>query len=88
LSNQLASSLEMYNVRKEMYVLAEENLKAAELNLSISKEKYKTGAINSFNYRDIQILYMNVAIARLNSIYNLINANTTLVKLTGGLIGE
>jgi len=88
LSNRLASALEMYNVRKEMYVLAEENLKAAELNLSISKEKYKTGAINSFNYRDIQILYMNVAIARLNSIYNLINANTTLIKLTGGLIGE
>lgn len=88
LSNQLASSLEMYNVRKEMYILAEENLKAAELNLQISEEKFKTGAINSFNYRDIQILYMNVAVARLNSIYNLIGANTTLIKLTGGLIGE
>jgi len=88
LSNELASSLEMYNVRKEMYILAEENLKAAELNLQISEEKFKTGAINSFNYRDIQILYMNVAVARLNSIYNLIGANTTLIKLTGGLIGE
>lgn len=88
LSNQLASALEIFNVRKEMYILAEENLKAAELNLTISKEKYDSGVINSFNYRDIQILYMNVANARLNSIYNLINANTLLVKLTGGLIGE
>ena len=32
LKNQLAQELEFYNVRKELKVLAEENLKAAELN--------------------------------------------------------
>jgi outer membrane protein TolC len=88
LSNQMASALEMYNVRKEMCILAEENLAAADLNLQMSEERYKSGAISSFNYRDVQIMYMNVAVARLNSIYNLISANTSLVKLTGGLIGE
>lgn len=88
LSNLMASSLEMYNVRKEMYILAEENLAAAELNLQMSEQRYKSGAISSFNYRDVQQMYMNVAIARLNSIYNLISANSLLVKLTGGLIGE
>lgn len=88
LSNKMASALEMYNVRKEMYILADENMKTAELNLQMSLEKFNTGAISSFNYRDVQMLYLNASIARLNSIYMLIGANTFLVKLTGGLISE
>lgn len=88
LSNKMASALEMYNVRKEMYILADENMKTAELNLQMSLEKFNTGAISSFNYRDVQMLYLNASIARLNSIYMLIGANTSLVKLTGGLISE
>lgn len=88
LSNKMASALEMYNVRKEMYILADENMKTAELNLQMSLEKFNTGVISSFNYRDVQMLYLNASIARLNSIYMLIGANTSLVKLTGGLISE
>ena len=54
LSNNMASALEMYNVRKEMYLLADENMKTAELNLQLSLEKFNSGAISSFNYRDVQ----------------------------------
>lgn len=88
LYNQMSRYWEMYNVRKELYLLTEENLKAAELNLKISAEKFKNGAINSFNYRDVQLIYQNAAVARLNAIYNLIDANIDIVKLTGGLIKE
>lgn len=88
LTNLLAQQYESYQVRKELYKLAEENLIAAELNLSISKDKYESGSINSFNYRDIQIIYQNVALARINSIFNLIQSRTGLVRITGGILSE
>lgn len=88
LTNLLAQQFESYQVRKELYKLAEENLIAAELNLSISKDKYESGSINSFNYRDIQINYQNVALARLNAIFNLIRSKTALVRITGGILNE
>lgn len=86
LTNLLAQQFELYEVRRELYQLAEENLSAADLNLSISKDKYESGSINSFNYRDIQITYQNVALARLNAIFNLIQSRTALVRITGGIL--
>ncbi|MCY1635194.1 TolC family protein [Marinifilum sp. D737] len=88
LTNALAQNYELYQVRRELYLLAEENLEAAELNLSISKDKYESGSINSFNYRDVQIGYQNVALSRLNAIFNLIQSRTSLVRLTGGILNE
>lgn len=88
LTNLLAQRFEMHNVRLNLYELAVENLEAAELNLSISKDKYESGSINSFNYRDIQITYQNVALARLNAIFNLIQSRTALVRITGGILQE
>lgn len=86
MSNKLAVSLEVYNLRKKTYKLSQENLKKATLNLSISYKRFQMGKINAFNYRDVQLMYLRAAEARLHSLYNLIEANTTLVKLTGGLI--
>ncbi|WP_421918526.1 TolC family protein [Marinifilum sp.] len=88
LTNTLAQNFELYQVRREIYLLAEENREAAELNLSISKDKFESGSINSFNYRDVQIVYQNVALARLNAIFNLIQSRTSLVRLTGGILNE
>jgi outer membrane protein TolC len=88
LSNLLAQEFEVYELRRELYQLAEENLAAAELNLKISKDKYESGSINSFNYRDIQITYQNVAIARVNDIFNLIQSRTALVRMTGGILAD
>lgn len=88
LKNQLAQEFERYNVRKEMLVLADENLKAAELNLEISRQKYETGAINSFNYRDINLIYFNAALMHRNAIYDLIESYHVLLRLTGGLLQE
>jgi outer membrane protein TolC len=88
LTNSLAQNFELYQVRRELFLLAEENLEAAELNLSISKDRYESGSINSFNYRDVQVGYQNVALARLNAIFNLIQSRTSLVRLTGGILNE
>jgi len=88
LNNQLLNLYEFYEVRKELLTVAEEAHKAAELNLQISDEKFKAGAINSFNYRDIQNIYLNAALGRLQAVYNLIDSKTSLLKITGGIISE
>jgi outer membrane protein TolC len=88
LTNQLYNEYEVYNLRKVLLNVANESLDAAEMNLQIADEKFKSGAINSFNYRDIQLSYLNSAINQLQSIYNLIYSNTTLTRLTGGFLNE
>jgi outer membrane protein len=84
-SNRMKNLFDLYNLRKEIYAVSIENKKAAKLNLDIASEKFESGAINSFNYRDIQLIYLNASIDELNSIYNLIETETEILKLTGGI---
>ncbi len=86
LENELSQELELYRVRKEMLRLADENLNAAELNMTISRQKFESGAINSFDFRDIQQIYLNASLSRHNTIYGVIQSYHTLLRLTCGLI--
>ena len=86
LTNQLMNVFDYYNVRKALLEVAEESLQSAELNLQIADDKFRAGVINSFNYRDIQLIYLNSAQRKLEAIYNLIDSRTTLTRLTGGFI--
>jgi outer membrane protein len=88
LTNQLFNEYDVYNLRKTLLSVANESLEAAEMNLQIADEKFKSGAINSFNYRDIQLSYLRSALNQLQSVYNLINSNTALTRMTGGFLGE
>ncbi len=88
LNNQLANLYEYYQVRKELLVLARENLEAAKLNLQISREKFESGAINSFNFRDVQQIYLQASTGELEAVYNFIDAQTSLLRLTGVIIQE
>ena len=88
LTNQLYNYYEIHLVRQELLQVAEEALETAELNLNISEEKFRNGAINSFNYRDVQLLYLNAAVNRLDAIYAYIDAETALMRLTGGIVSK
>ena len=88
LNNVLNQLFELYNIQKELILVADENLAAAKLNFEISEERFKNGAINSFNFRDIQIVYLNASLQRLSSIYNLISTDTEIARLTGSIITE
>ena len=88
LSNELAKLLDLYNVRKDLFNVAEENLETARLNMQISEDKFRAGTINSFNYRDVQLIYLNASLGRLQAIYNLIDADTALARITGGIVSE
>jgi len=88
LNNQLLAMYELYNARKQLYRVADENVKSLQLNLEIAKDKFNSGAINSFNYRDIQVSYIFAAFDKLEAIYNLIGASNDLLRLTGGIISN
>ena len=88
LTNLLMNVYDQYTVRLALLDVAVENLEAAELNLQIADEKFKTGAINSFNYRDIQLIFLNAALGRLQAVYNLVDSKTVLTRLTGGYISD
>jgi outer membrane protein len=88
LLNQLRNQFDLFNIRKQLLAVAEASQQSTGLNLQIAEEKFKAGAINSFNFRDIQLRYINASIRRLESIYNLIDTETELLRLTGGIVSE
>jgi outer membrane protein TolC len=63
-----------------------ENLKSAELNLQIAEQKFDSGAISSFNFRDIQLVYLNAAFDKIQATYNLIDTEQAIKKLTGQIV--
>lgn len=88
LNNTLLNLYEFYVLRQELLTLAFENLEAAKLNLQLSKERFEAGTINSFNYRDVQVSYVAIAQRQLEAVYNFINAQTALLRMTGTIIQE
>lgn len=88
LSIQLTNYYELYTIRKQLLRVANESMEAAKMNLEIAEQKFESGAINSFNYRDAQLYYLNAANSRLEAIYNLIDTNLELLRLTGAIITE
>ncbi len=85
LSRDLARAFDLYNVRRQLLALSTESKNVSEQNLQILEERYNSGLINSFDYRQIQNAFQNAAFNELQATYNLIDANTTLIRLTGGL---
>lgn len=88
LTNELAKLLDLYNVEKDIYEVSVENLEAAQLNLEISADRFRAGTINSFNYRDVQLIYLNAALGKLQAVYNLTDTDTALARITGGIVTE
>lgn len=88
LANLMKNYYELYNIRKELYMVSVANLESASLNMEISTEKFRSGAINSFNFRDVQIIYLRAAASKFEAIYNLIDIQTELLRLSGGIISE
>ncbi|MFW5820322.1 MAG: TolC family protein [Bacteroidota bacterium] len=88
LINELLSIYDNYSLRVELVKVAEEGIEAAQLNLKIAEDKFRSGAINSFNYRDIQLIYLNAALERLNASFSLIASHAALTRITGGFVSE
>jgi len=88
IENLLVNQYELYTIRKQLLEVADVNLESAKLNMEIAAEKYRNGTINSFNFRDVQLIFLNASSKKLNAIYDLIDSQTELLRLTGGIISE
>lgn len=88
LGNQLHNQYDQFLIRKKLLTVAESSQQSACLNLQIAEERFKSGAINSFNYRDVQLSYLNASIRRLEAIFNLISTETDILRLTGGIVSD
>jgi len=88
LSNLMKNDFDLYEIRKELYLVSVANLESASLNMEISTEKFRSGAINSFNFRDVQVIYLRAAAGKYQAIYNLIDIQMELLRRSGGIISE
>ena len=88
LRNDLVATYDLYNVRQKLLDIAQQSVASADLNLTLAEERFRNGTINSFDYRDIQVAYLNAALNYLQAEYNLIESEATLLRLTGGITSE
>lgn len=86
LNLQLQNGLATFESQKELVRVTQQLVDNARRNLEIAEERFRGGLINSFDYRTIQLGYINANQALLNAIYNVKLTETDLIRLTGGLV--
>lgn len=86
LKTQLANTYATYLNQQKLVSITTDLVANAQQNIDIAEERFRGGLINSFDYRSIQLSYINATQSRLNAIFNLKNTETTLIQLTGGLV--
>lgn len=86
LRNELSDLYTHYHARQKIVLLALRNKESASLNLELATDRIKNGTITSFEYRDIQNNYLNAAVNHLKETFHLIEIQTDLVRISGGLL--
>lgn len=86
LRTQLANALATYENQQRLMDITSQRVENAAENMTIAEERLRGGLINSFDYRSIQLAYVNATQARLNAMLNLKNTQTELMRLTGELM--
>lgn len=88
LTNELVTNYDLYTTRKDVLRLTGQTLEAAEFNLKIATEKFQKGTISSFEFRGMQLEYLDASIDQFEATFNALSTYTDLVRLTGGIIEE
>lgn len=77
-----------YEMLRELTNLNEFNKDNTEVLLELAKERFENGTISIFDYRFVQMDFLNAALAYLESLFELKAAEVELLRLTGGLVEE
>ena len=86
LSVQLKNMLDTYNKQVSLLQLTEKLVDNARENMLISDDRFRASQINSFDYRSVQLAFINASQSKINALYNLKNTETELIRLIGGLV--
>jgi outer membrane protein TolC len=82
----LNNTLSTYDNQTELLGLSDALISNAAENLTIAEERLKGGVINSFDYRQIQLNYLNATFQRLSALQNIKATETELLRLTGQIV--
>jgi len=82
----LANSLDRYENQRGIIAITRRLIANAEQNLGIAEERFKGGTINSFDYRAIQLNYINAEFQLFNALLSLKNTETEVLRLVGGIV--
>lgn len=88
LENDLLANYDLYQLRRQLVVIAQTKLRAAELNLSLANERYRNGALSAIDLRIVQENFQNAALENYAAIFDILSVRTELVRMTGGLLDE
>lgn len=83
LRTALATTLDRYATQRRVVALTRETIANAERNLEIASERFRGGTINSFDYRQIQLSYVNAEFQLLSALLNLQQTETEILRLVG-----
>ncbi len=86
LFTQLDQTLASYNNQKQVLELGNQLVENARRNIQIAEERFRGGLISFFDYRSIQVSYLNATQTQLNALFNLKTTETELLRLSGGLV--
>jgi len=83
---QARNLIATYENQRKLLSLQDLLIDNALANLTLSEEQLKAGTINSFDYRAVQLEYLNAKQSRLQSVYNLLLTDLNLRRMTGTLV--
>ncbi|MFA8449149.1 MAG: TolC family protein [Bacteroidales bacterium] len=84
--NEVYTQFDLYEIRKKLVKTAKLSKATSELNLQMAQELYNNGSINSFNYRDVQLLYLRASLESFQAIYDAIESQLDIMKLKGDVL--
>ncbi|MGB3800739.1 MAG: TolC family protein [Lewinella sp.] len=82
----LLNTLTLYESQAQIIDITEDLIANAEQNLEIAEERFRGGTINSFDYRLVQVAYINAENQLLNALLDLKNTETELLRVTGQIV--
>jgi len=88
LRQELRTQWDNYAVRRDLLALQTENVGYTRTQLEVAGERFRSGLISSLDYRDIQVQHLTTELSRLQALWSLKEAETELIRLTGGLVRQ
>ncbi len=85
-SIQARTLVETYDNQRSLLGLQDALIANARANLALADEQLKAGNINSFDYRQLELAYLNAEQARIQAVYDLLVTDLNLRRVTGALI--
>lgn len=86
LTQELSNHFEIYNTRIAIFEVNKKAFEVAQKNFDIAKLRKNSGLINSFDLRNIEMVYLQTGVSLFEAIYNIEESKTNLTRLTGGII--